>query len=65
MFHEEKEAYARPFRNVYQVISYKILHLSTFEKIEHKYSTRFSKYNFRQPLAFVNYDKEEIIIYKL
>ena len=56
IFHEEKEAYARPFRNVYQIISYKFLHLSTFEEIEHKYLTRFSKYNFRQPPVFVNYD---------
>ena len=56
IFHEEKEAYARPFRNVYQIISYKFLHLSTFEEIEHKYLTCFSKYNFRQPPAFVNYD---------
>ena len=23
IFHEEKEVYARPFRNVYQIISYK------------------------------------------
>ena len=36
IFHEEKEAYARPFLkkvhdlNVYQIISYKFLHLSTF-----------------------------------
>ena len=43
IFHEEKEAYARPFRNVYQIISYKFLHLSTFEEIEHKYLTLFSK----------------------
>ena len=47
IFHEEKEAYARPFRNVYQIISYKFLHLSTFEEIEDKYLTRFSKYNLR------------------
>ena len=56
IFHEEKEAYARLFRNVYQIISYKFLYLSTFEEIEHKYLTRFSKYNFRQPPVFVNYD---------
>ena len=52
IFYEEKEAYARPFRNVYQIISYKFLHCSTFEEIEHNYLTRFSKYNFRQPPAF-------------
>ena len=56
IFIEEKEAYARPFRNVSQIISYKFLHLSTFEEIENKYLTRFSKYNFRQPPAFANYD---------
>ena len=55
-FHEGKEAYTRPFRNVHQIISYKFLHLSTFEEIEPKYLTRFSKYNFSQPPAFVNYD---------
>ena len=43
IFHEEKEAYGRPFRNVYQITSYKFLHLSTFEEIEHTYLTRFSK----------------------
>ena len=55
IFRQEKEADARPFRNVYQIISYKFLHLSTFEEIELKYLTRFSKYNLRQPPAFVNY----------
>ena len=56
IFHKEKEAYARPFRIVYQITSYKSLHLSTFEEIEHKYLICFSKYNFKQPAAFVNYD---------
>ena len=59
---EEKEAYARPFRNVYQIISYKFLHLSTFEEIELKYLTRFSKYNLRQPPAFVNYDNTHYLL---
>ena len=62
IFHEEKEAYARPFRNVYQIISYKFVHLSTFEEIEHKYLTRFSEYNFRQPPAFVNYDNTQYLL---
>ena len=62
IFHEEKEAYARSFRNVYQIISYKFLHLSTFEEIELKYLTRFSKYNLRQPPAFVNYDNTHYLL---
>ena len=33
IFHEEKEAYARRFRNIYQITSYKFLHLSTSEEI--------------------------------
>ena len=41
IFHEEKETYACGFRNIYQIISYKFLHLSSFEEIEHKYLTRF------------------------
>ena len=51
IFHEEKEAYAEPslkeiyILNVYQIISYKFLYLGTFEEIEHKRLTRFSKYN--------------------
>ena len=61
IFHEEKEPYAKPFRNVYQ-ISYKFLHLSTFEEIELKYLTRFSKYNLRQPPAFVNYDNTHYLL---
>ena len=62
IFHEEKEAYARPFRNIYQIILYKFLHLSTFEEIELKYLTRFSKYNLRQPPAFVNYDNTHYLL---
>ena len=62
IFHVEKETYTRPFRNVYQIISYKFLHFSTFEEIEHKYLTRFSKYDFRQPPAFVNYDKSHYFL---
>ena len=58
----KKEAYARPFRKVYQVTSYKFLHLSTFEEIEHRYSSRFLKYNFKQPPAFTNYDNHEYIL---
>ena len=34
--------------------------LSTFEEIEHRYPTRFSKYNFKQPPAFINYAKSSI-----
>ena len=34
--------------------------MNTFEEIEHKYPTRFSKYNFKQPPAFKNYDKPSI-----
>ena len=34
--------------------------LNTFEEIEHKYPTRFSKYNFKQPPAFINYAKFSI-----
>ena len=34
--------------------------LSTFEEIEHKYPTRFSKYNFKQPPTFINYAKFSI-----
>ena len=60
--HEQKEAYARPFRNIYQIISCKFLHLRTFEEIEHKYLTRFSKYNLRQPPAFVNYDNTHYLL---
>ena len=41
IFHEEKKAYARPFRNIYQIISYKFLHLSTFEEIKHNYRIQF------------------------
>ena len=62
IFHEEKEAYARPFRNVYQIISYRFLHLSTFEETEYKYLTLFSKYNLRQPPAFVNYDNTHYLL---
>ena len=62
IFHEEKEAYTRPFRNVYQIISHKFLNLSTFEEIELKYLTRFSKYNLRQPPAFVNYDNTHYLL---
>ena len=62
IFHEEKEAYARLCQNVYQIISYKFVHLSTFEEIEHKYLTRFSEYNFRQPPAFVNYDNTQYLL---
>ena len=29
--------------------------LISFDKIEHKYPTRFSKCNFKQPPAFINY----------
>ena len=36
IFHEEKEAYARSFRNIYQIILYKFLHLSTLKKSETK-----------------------------
>ena len=56
IFHEEKEAYARHFRNIYQIILHKFLHLSTFEETELNYLTRFSKYNVRQHPVFVNYD---------
>ena len=31
--------------------------MNTFEEIEHKYLIRFSKLNFKQPLAFTNYAK--------
>ena len=31
--------------------------MNTFEEIEHKYLIRFSKFNFKQPLAFTNYAK--------
>ena len=34
--------------------------LNTFEEIEHKYTTRFSKYNFKQTPAFTNYAKFSI-----
>ena len=34
--------------------------LETFEEIEYKYPTRFSKYNFKQPPAFINYAKFSI-----
>ena len=43
-------------------MSYKFLHLSTFEKIEQKYLTRFPKYNFRQPPAFVNYNNAQYLL---
>ena len=43
-------------------MSYKFLHLSTFEEIEQKYLTRFSKYNFRQPPAFINYDNTQYLL---
>ena len=60
--------------NVYQITILKILtfmqkvkyttitrvFLSTFEETEHKYPTRFSKYNFKQPTAFINYAKSSI-----
>ena len=62
IFHEEKEAYARLFQNIYQIILYKFLHFSTFEEIELKYLTRFSKYNLRQPPAFVNYDNTHYLL---
>ena len=35
--------------------------MSTFEEIEQKYLTRFSKYNFRQPPAFINYDNTQYL----
>ena len=41
IFHEEKEAYARPFRNIYQIILYKFLHLSTFEESDRNYGMQF------------------------
>ena len=40
----------------------KFLHLSNFEEIEQKYLTRFPKYNFRQPPAFVNYNNTEYLL---
>ena len=43
-------------------MSYKFLHLSTFEEIEHNYLTRFSKQNLRQPPAFVNYDNTQYFL---
>ena len=30
---------------------------SSFEEIEHKYQTRFSKHNFKKPPALINYVK--------
>ena len=60
--HEGKEAYARPFWNLYLIISYKFLHLSTFEEIELKYLTRFSKYHFRQPPALINYENTSYLL---
>ena len=62
IFHEEKEAYARPFPNVYQIISYKFLYLRSIEEIELKYLTCFSKYNLRQPPAFVSYDNTHYLL---
>ena len=62
IFHEEKEAYAEPslkeiyILNVYQIISYKFLYLGTFEEIEHKRLTRFSKYN------FINHDNPPCLL---
>ena len=41
IFYEEKEAYARLFRNVYQIISYKFLHYSTFEEIKQLFNSFF------------------------
>ena len=43
-------------------MSCKFLHLSTFEEIEQKYLTRFPKYNFRQPPAFVNYNNAQYLL---
>ena len=43
-------------------MSYKFLHLSTFEEIEQKYLTRFPKYNFRQPPAFVTYNNTQYLL---
>ena len=60
--HDEKEAYARPLWAVYQIISCKFLHFSTFEEIEQEYLTHFSKYNFRQPPAFLNYDNTQYLL---
>ena len=34
--------------------------LNTFEEIKRNYPNRFSKYNFKQPLAFINYGKLSI-----
>ena len=34
--------------------------LGTFEETEYNYPTRFSKYNFKQPPAFINYAKSSI-----
>ena len=34
--------------------------LNTFQEIEHKYATRFSKFNFKQPPVFINYAKFSI-----
>ena len=36
--------------------------MSSFEEIEQKYLTRFPKYNFRQPLAFINYDNTQYLL---
>ena len=43
-------------------MSYKFLHLTTFEETEHKYLTRFSKYNLRQPPAFLNYNNTQYLL---
>ena len=44
------------------MISYKFLNLSTFEEIEQKYLTRFSKYNFRESAAFINFDNTQYLV---
>ena len=37
-----------------------LVFLNTFQEIEHKYATWFSKFNFKQPPAFINYAKFSI-----
>ena len=44
------------------MISYKFLNLSTFEEIEQKYLTRFSKYNLRESAAFINFDNTQYLV---
>ena len=43
-------------------MSYKFLDLNTFEEIEQKFLTRFPKYSFRQPPAFVNYNNTQYLL---